>query len=234
MVSGNRWSIVFMMDEADYTKQRKAMVTEQIIARGIHDPLLLEALRQVPRHLFVPPEYVSMAYTDGPLPIGSGQTISQPYIVALMTELLELTGEENVLEVGTGSGYQAAVLAKLAHTVHTVERHSELAEHAEKRLQQLGTTNVQVHVGDGSLGLPKYAPYQAIMVTAAAPGVPQPLLDQLAPSGRLVIPVGSRGAQILERWRREGDAFQRESILSVAFVPLRGEHGWENERWGWF
>ena len=188
---------------------------------------MLEALRRVPRHRFVPAEYADMAYSDGPLPIGQGQTISQPYIVALMSEQLELKGDESVLEVGTGSGYQAAVLAQLAKTVHTIERYIPLAEQAEKVLRELGLNNVTVHVGDGSLGLSKYAPYQAIMVTAAAPAVPQPLLDQLADGGRLVIPVGSHGSQVLERWRREGSRFEQEYTLAVAFVPLRGAHGWK-------
>lgn len=223
-----------MADEAQYARQRKSMVADQIVARGIRDPLLIDALLEVPRHRFVPRENASMAYADGPLPIGQGQTISQPYIVALMTELLKLTGEENVLEVGTGSGYQAAVLARLARQVHTIERHGPLAERAERCLQDLGVTNVQIHVGDGSLGLPKYAPFDAIIVTAAAPKVPQPLLEQLAPAGRLVIPVGASGAQDLQRWRRENDNFEYESVLPVAFVPLRGEHGWKIERWGWF
>lgn len=222
-----------MLDDADFTKQRKAMVRDQIVARGIRDPLLLDALSEVPRHRFVPAEYMDMAYADGPLPIGQGQTISQPYIVALMTELLELTGEEVVLEVGTGSGYQAAILAKLARIVHTIERHGELAERAERILQAIGVTNIQVHVGDGSLGLPKYAPFQAIIVTAAAPGVPQPLFDQLAPGGRLVIPVGASGMQDLQCWKRVGDDFNSKSVLPVAFVPLRGEHGWKEERWRW-
>ena len=222
-----------MADEAHFAKERKAMVANQIAARGIRDPLLLDALREVPRHLFVPREYLDMAYTDGPLPIGQGQTISQPYIVALMTELLKLTGEENVLEVGTGSGYQAAVLSRLARSVHTIERHTELAERAERSLNRLGLTNVQVHLGDGSLGLPEYAPYQAIMVTAASPAIPQPLLEQLAQAGRLVIPVGASGVQDLQCWRREEDSYECESVLPVAFVPLRGEHGWKEERWGW-
>jgi protein-L-isoaspartate(D-aspartate) O-methyltransferase len=220
-----------MFDEASLAKQRKAMLADQIVARGIRDPLLLDALQEVPRHFFVPVEYAHLAYADGPLPIGDGQTISQPYIVALMTELLKLTGEENVLEVGTGSGYQAAILARLARIVHTIERYPDLAERAERLLLSIGTTNVQVHVGDGSLGLPKYAPYDAIIVTAAAPKAPQPLLDQLAPGGRLVIPVGSSGAQDLQSWMRQGDDFDHDSVLPVAFVPLRGEHGWKEERW---
>jgi protein-L-isoaspartate(D-aspartate) O-methyltransferase len=221
-----------MADESYYAGLCKRMVSEQIVARGIRDPLVLDALRAVPRHRFVPPEYADMAYSDGPLPIGQGQTISQPYIVALMTEVLELRGDENVLEVGTGSGYQAAVLAHLAKQVHTIERHAALAERAENILLGLGISNVQVHVGDGSLGLPKYAPYQAIIVTAAAPAVPQPLLDQLDEGGRLVLPVGGTGSQILESWRRQGENFEREAILAVAFVPLRGEHGWKQDHWG--
>lgn len=222
-----------MLDDVDLNRQRKAMVTEQIVARGIRDPLLIDALLAVPRHRFVPPEYADLAYSDGPLPIGDGQTISQPYIVALMTELLRLTGEENVLEVGTGSGYQAAVLARLARIVHTIERHDALAERAERLLKAIGITNVQVHVGDGSLGLPKYAPFDAIIVTAAAPKVPQPLCDQLGEGGRLVVPVGSSGGQDLQVWRREGDDFERESVLPVAFVPLLGEHGWKEDSGRW-
>jgi protein-L-isoaspartate(D-aspartate) O-methyltransferase len=146
-----------------------------------------------------------------------------------MSELLELQGDETVLEIGAGSGYQAAVLAQLAHTVHTMERRPALAEQAKKILKELGNQNVIVHLGDGSLGLPQFAPYQAIMVTAAAPGVPQPLLDQLVDGGRLVIPVGGTGSQMLERWRRLGQNFDQDHILPVAFVPLRGAHGWKEE-----
>jgi protein-L-isoaspartate(D-aspartate) O-methyltransferase len=218
-----------MTTDSYYTHQRQRMVSEQIIARGVRAPRVLEAMRLVPRHYFVPPEYGDMAYRDGPLPIGQGQTISQPYIVALMSELLELQGDETVLEIGAGSGYQAAVLAQLAHTVHTMERRPALAEQAKKILKELGNQNVIVHLGDGSLGLPQFAPYQAIMVTAAAPGVPQPLLDQLVDGGRLVIPVGGTGSQMLERWRRLGQNFDQDHILPVAFVPLRGAHGWKEE-----
>jgi protein-L-isoaspartate(D-aspartate) O-methyltransferase len=149
-----------------------------------------------------------------------------------MTDLLNLTGDETVLEVGTGSGYQAAVLAHLARVVHSIERHAELAEQARSILHQLGYENVHVHVGDGSQGLPEYAPYQGIIVTAAAPRVPQPLLDQLDEGGRLVLPVGSLGGQILERWVRQGNDFMSERLTPVAFVPLRGEHGWEKDYWG--
>ena len=221
-----------MEDEAYYANLRKNMVSEQIVSRGVHDRRLLEALRYVPRHWFVPEEYANIAYTDGPLPIGQGQTISQPYIVALMTELMELEGEENVLEVGTGSGYQAALLGVLARRVHTIERHAALAEKAEQSLMRLGLTNVRVHVGDGSLGLPKYAPFQAIIITAAAPRVPQPLLDQLDEGGRLVLPEGGAGGQMLDRWRRKDGEYKQEHIAPVAFVPLRGQHGWKEDNWG--
>jgi protein-L-isoaspartate(D-aspartate) O-methyltransferase len=224
--------LIEMEDEASYASLRKRMVDDQIISRGIHDEHLLDALRRVPRHWFVPDEYAQIAYSDGPLPIGQGQTISQPYIVALMTELLELQGEENVLEVGTGSGYQAALLAFLARQVHTIERHASLAEKAEMVLVRLGLTNVTVHVGDGSLGLPNYAPFQAIMVTAAAPRVPQPLFDQLDEGGRLVLPEGGLGGQVLDLWRKKGAEFKQEHIAPVAFVPLRGQHGWKESKWG--
>jgi protein-L-isoaspartate(D-aspartate) O-methyltransferase len=216
-----------MSDDPSFTRDRCHMVDTQIINRGVRDPRVLVAMRSVPRHCFVPSEYLNLAYTDGPLPIGSGQTISQPYIVALMSELMELKGDETVLEVGTGSGYQAAVLAELAKEVHTIERHPNLARYAEKILQELAYDNIQIHIGDGSLGLPEYAPFTAIMVTAAAPDAPKTILDQLAENGRLVIPVGSRGGQYLERWRRQGNKFDREEIIPVAFVPLIGEHGWK-------
>jgi len=223
-----------MEDEAYYANLRKNMVSEQIVSRGVHDRRLLEALRYVPRHWFVPEEYANIAYTDGPLPIGQGQTISQPYIVALMTELMELEGDENVLEVGTGSGYQAALLGVLARQVHTIERHATLAEKAEQSLMRLGLTNVRVHVGDGSLGLPEYAPFHAIIITAAAPRVPQPLLDQLAEGGRLVLPEGGAGGQMLDRWRRKDGEFKQEHIAPVAIVPLRGQHGWKEDNWGFY
>jgi protein-L-isoaspartate(D-aspartate) O-methyltransferase len=213
---------------------RERMVKEQLIWRGVRDERLLEAMRAVPRHRFVRKEYQHLAYTDGPLPIGYGQTISQPYIVALMTQMLELEGHENVLEIGTGSGYQAAILAHLASQVHTIERLSALAGRAAALLDELGLLNVHVHTGDGSLGLPDYAPYQAILVTAAAPVVPQALLDQLADLGRMVIPVGGQGGQYLERWVREGAKFDHEEGVPVAFVPLRGRFGWGESSWQGF
>ena len=204
------------------------MVLNQIAARGIKDAGVLEAMRTVPRHVFIPPEYYYAAYADGPLPIGWEQTISQPYIVALMTELLELKGNEKVLEVGTGSGYQAAVLAELAQEVHTIERYPDLARKAEQILKHAGYENVHIHIGDGSRGLLAHSPYDGIIVTAAAPAAPQPLLDQLKDGGKLVIPVGGRGEQYLERWHRRGDEFDSESILPVAFVPLIGDEGWRD------
>ena len=214
-----------------YERERKQMVKDQIERRGLHERRLLTALDSVPRHLFVPEEYRYAAYEDGPLPIGFGQTISQPYIVALMTEFLNLKGNERVLEVGTGSGYQAAILGMLAEEVHTVEFIPELATKADKLLKELGLDNVQVHFGDGSLGWPELAPYQGILVAAAAPQVPKALLDQLEDSGRLVIPVGARGMQILEIWERNGDKFDSKPETAVAFVPLRGEQGWDQKKW---
>ncbi|HEX9028654.1 MAG TPA: protein-L-isoaspartate(D-aspartate) O-methyltransferase [Anaerolineales bacterium] len=216
------------MDEDAYTIPRQRMVKEQLRERDIDDPRVLEAMSLVPRHVFVPPEHRELAYADGPLPIGANQTISQPYMVALMTQLLELSGDEIVLEVGTGSGYQAAVLAHLARRVHTIERHANLARLAARLLADLGLDNVTVHVGDGSRGLPEFSPYQAILVTAAAPQVPPALLEQLAEAGRLVIPVGGQNGQTLERWVRQGPGFKREDHGMVAFVPLLGEFGWQN------
>ncbi|PWH17542.1 MAG: protein-L-isoaspartate O-methyltransferase [Anaerolineae bacterium] len=214
------------MDD-EQTQARRRMVNNQLIPRGIRDPRVLAAFEAIPRHLFVPPEYQSWAYDDAPQPIGHEQTISQPYIVALMSELLSLTGVERVLEVGTGSGYQAAILAKLAAEVHTVELIPALAERARRTLEALNLTNVYVHCADGSLGWPEAAPYQGILVAAAAPAIPPPLLAQLAEAGRLVLPVGARGFQRLEVWRKVGNAFSNETILPVAFVPLRGKHGWK-------
>ena len=215
------------MNEDEFRIARKRMVEEQIAARGVLNPRLLAIMESVPRHLFVPADDLPWAYADGPLPIGYGQTISQPYIVALMTELLQVESTHRVLEVGTGSGYQAAVLGQMAAEVHTVEVIPELAAQAARTLTDLGYTNVHVHAGDGSLGWLETAPYDGILVAAAAPSAPQPLLDQLADGGRLVIPVGSRGFQQLEVWRRTGQEFERQVNLAVAFVPLRGEHGWK-------
>jgi protein-L-isoaspartate(D-aspartate) O-methyltransferase len=211
----------------DYAFERKRMVAEQIAARGLRDPRLLAVMESVPRHCFLPPDELEWAYADGPLPIGHGQTISQPYIVALMTDLLNLTGTERVLEVGTGSGYQAAILGKMAAEVHTVEIIPELARGAQNVLIKQGFVNVQVHPGDGSLGWPEAAPYAGILVAAAAPEVPPTLLDQLAEGGRMVLPVGGRGFQELQVWERRGKKYKHERNIPVVFVPLHGKHGWK-------
>jgi len=213
--------------EDEYRIVRKRMVDEQIAARGVLDQRLLVVMGSVPRHLFVPADDLAWAYSDGPLPIGHGQTISQPYIVALMTKLLQVESMARVLEVGTGSGYQAAVLGQLVEEVHTMELIPELAAQSTRTLAGLGYANIKVHTADGSLGWPEAAPYDGILVAAAAPSAPQPLFDQLADGGRLVIPVGSRGFQYLEVWERKGQEFKRQVNLAVAFVPLRGEHGWK-------
>ena len=212
------------MDQ-DFLAERKLMVSRQLMRGGISDRRVLEAFASIPRHLFVPMEYRKFAYEDRPLLIGFKQTISQPYIVAYMTQSLALTGVERVLEVGTGSGYQAAILSRLVAEVHTVELIPALAERARETLDGLGITNVQVHIGDGSLGWDASAPYDAILVTAAGPRVPKSLLNQLADGGRMILPVGEPGFQNLELWHREGDSFTNEILLSVAFVPLRGREG---------
>jgi len=222
-----------MNDESIYTQECERMVREQLQGRDIHDKRVLTAMRRVPRHHFVSPEHRYLAYADGPLPIGHGQTISQPYIVALMTQLMEIGETDKVLEIGTGSGYQAAILAHLACEVHTVERDKDLARQASDTLKNLGANNVYVYVGDGSKGWPEEAPYDGIIVTAAAPQVPKPLLEQLVDGGRLVLPVGGRGNQFLERWVRHGSKYVREEIAPVAFVPLFGEHGWKDDQWNW-
>jgi len=223
----DRLFTIRMNEESSYYALRQRMVEEQLLERDIRDARVLQAMRDVPRHRFVQAEHAAYAYADGPLPIGLGQTISQPYIVALMTQLLRLTGKEKVLEIGTGSGYQAAVLAGLASEVHTIERYPELGNRAARVLAELGYDNVAVHIGDGSQGLPSLAPYDAIIVTAAAPRAPQVLLDQLEPTGKLVIPVGGRGAQYLEVWEMQVDEWQCEMVLPVAFVPLVGQFGWK-------
>lgn len=204
------------------------MIRYQLISRGIHDPAVLQAMQEVPREEFVDERMKEHAYEDRPLPILQGQTISQPYIVAYMTEALELEAANRVLEIGTGSGYAAAVLSRIVTTVHTVERLAGLAHNARKRLNMLGYENIHVYEGDGSLGWPEHAPYDAIVVTAAAPDVPGALLEQLAIKGRLVIPVGlSTDFQMLVRMRRISEnRFSREDLCGVRFVPLIGAEGW--------
>jgi protein-L-isoaspartate(D-aspartate) O-methyltransferase len=218
-----------MGESKKYKQARERMVEQQMRRRGIRDERVLQAMLSIPRHLFVDPDLRYAAYNDAPLPIRHQQTISQPYIVALMTELLELKGADCVLEVGTGSGYQAAVLAQIAAKVYSLERIHDLAKKARLLLTKLDINNVEIIEVDGTLGLPEHAPYDAIIVTAAAPRVPEPLKDQLADGGRLVVPVGGRMGQMLERWRRNGDDFNQERIAPVAFVPLVGDHGWQSE-----
>ena len=204
------------------------MIEEHLLGRDIRDPLVIRAMREVPREAFVPEEMADLAYEDYPLPIGEGQTISQPYIVVYMTEALELSASDRVLEIGTGSGYAAAVLSRIAATVYTVERIQTLAQSARQRLELLGYTNILVHEGDGTLGWPEHAPYDAIVVTAGAPEVPKPLLGQLAILGRLVIPVGPTPTmQTLVRVRRVAEhEFRSEGLCGVRFVPLIGAAGW--------
>ncbi len=206
--------------------QREEMVERQMRQRGIRDPRVLAAVLAVPRHAFVPAEHIAAAYDDQPLPIGEGQTISQPYMVASMTEALQLSGSERVLEIGTGSGYQTAVLSLLAREVHTVENHPALSAAAQARLQRLGYHNVFFHVGDGTLGWPEAAPFDAIMVTAAAPLIPPPLLAQLAEDGRLLLPLGPAATQELVRIRRKGGETTTERLYPCRFVPLIGQYGW--------
>jgi len=204
------------------SEERKKMVAEQIVSRGVRDPLVLAAMRIVPRHEFVPADVKDSAYRDAPLPIGREQTISQPYIVALMTEALKLEGGEKVLEVGTGSGYQAAVLDEIAGTVYSIEIVPELAERARVTLARLGYTDVRVRTGDGYRGWPEEAPFDAIMVTAAPDHVPKPLLEQLKVGGRLVVPVG-RNRQQLQVWTRTAEGFEPRFSIPVQFVPMTGE-----------
>lgn len=203
-------------------RARSEMVEQQIAARGVKDTRVLDAMRAVPRHLFLPPEQAGHAYEDRPLPIGSGQTISQPYIVAFMTEQLDLSGKDRVLEIGTGSGYQTAVLSRLAAKVFTIEIRPELAEAARERLASLGAKNVEVRAADGYRGWPEEGPFDAILVAAAPERIPPPLLEQLALGGRMVIPVG-RFYQELKVIERTPDGLKESSVLPVRFVPFVGE-----------
>ena len=213
-------------DMAGFEAARERMVREQIADRGVRDPRVLQALRDVPREAFVDASLRDRAYEDRPLPIGHGQTISQPYIVARMCELLALGGGERVLEVGAGCGYQTAVLARLARLVYGVEIVPDLAKRAAENLAQVGVTNAQVECFDGTGGWPEYAPYDGIVVAAGAPRVPVLLLDQLAEGGRLVIPVGPREDQVLTVFRRRGDDFESHREAPVRFVDLVGRYGW--------
>ena len=212
----------------DLAIARERMVADQLRARGITDPRVLTAMGRVPRHRFVEEALAARAYGDYPLPIGEKQTISQPYMVALMTQALELGGGERVLEVGTGSGYQTAILAELAGKVYSVERIRALADRARAILEELGYYNVLIRVGDGTLGWREEAPFDAVLVTAAAPEVPAPLVEQLKPGGRLVIPVGGTTAQVLKSLVKDADGAVRESeLVGCVFVKLVGEQGWQ-------
>jgi protein-L-isoaspartate(D-aspartate) O-methyltransferase len=204
------------------------MVDEQLIARGIHAPQVLAAMRTVPRHLFVEESFQQGAYEDHPIPIGAGQTISQPYMVALMTELLELTKESVVLEIGTGSGYQTAILAELANQVYTIERLAKLAEKVKTLFERLHYPNIHLRVGDGTLGWIEYAPYDRIIVTAGAPSVPEQLFGQLAENGKLVIPVGNRFSQVLQVVTKRNNQITTKTSCHCVFVKLIGKQGWEN------
>ncbi len=217
-----------MSTEDEFRILRERMVDEQLVGHGIVNPHVLESMRTVQRHKFVSADLNHLAYRDSPLPIGERQTISQPYIVALMTQMLRLTGHERVLEIGTGSGYQAAVLCTLCSYVYTLERSPQLAARAAAVLAELGHENVDIHVGDGSQGLPDMAPFDAIIVTAAAPVVPGPLCSQLdSQIGRMVIPVGDRGSQQLQLVIRDNDQWRIERSLPVRFVPLVGRYGFK-------
>jgi protein-L-isoaspartate(D-aspartate) O-methyltransferase len=208
--------------KGDYKTMREGMVEAQIKARGVKEPRVLAAMLKVERHLFVPKDLRPTAYSDQPLPIGESQTISQPYIVALMTELLDLKGEEKVLEVGTGSGYQAAILAELAKEVYTIEIIDKLATSAEKLLLDLGYRNIKVKAGDGYLGWPEAAPFDAIIVTCAPDHIPKPLMDQLREGGRMVIPVGEF-TQELKRIVKRGGKLETTNVIPVIFVPMTGD-----------
>ncbi len=214
----------------DLSIARRQMVERQIKGRGIKDPLVINAMLQIPRHLFVEEALQGQAYSDFPLPIGEKQTISQPYMVAIMTESLLLKGGERVLEIGTGSGYQAAILGKIVSRVFTVERIASLARRARRIIDRIGLNNVNIKVTDGTFGWEEEAPFDGIIVTAGAPSIPQKYLEQLAVGGRLIIPVGDHGAQVLKRViRLESGEFSEESLLDCRFVPLLGKYGWQNE-----
>lgn len=219
---------VKQQDEDWFLMQRQAMVEYQLRARGIGDKRLLVVMGQVARHRFVAPTLEKEAYADHPLPIGEGQTISQPYIVALMSEALSLSGNEKVLEIGTGSGYQTAILAELASTVITIERSSSLSHAAQQRLQRLGHRNVRFLVGDGTVGLPEEAPFDRILATGSLPRIPPELLRQLAENGILVLPVGSKALQRLMQVIRSGSSHTKRDLGACRFVPLIGKEGWSS------
>jgi protein-L-isoaspartate(D-aspartate) O-methyltransferase len=213
----------------DFSKARIKMVEEQIASRGVRDAKLIAAMKKIPRHLFVEEALQNQAYTDHPLPIGEKQTISQPYMVALMTEALLLTGKERVLEIGTGSGYQTAILAELSEKVFSIERIRPLAIRARKLLYELGYFNVEIKIFDGTFGWKEESPFDAILVTAGSPDIPHPLIDQLATGGRLVIPVGDAFVQDLFRVTKTEGRVKKEDLGGCRFVKLIGEYGWKTE-----
>jgi protein-L-isoaspartate(D-aspartate) O-methyltransferase len=216
-----------MPDSEEFAPELAEMIETQLRRRGVSDAAVLAAMEAVPRHEFVPKESRDRAYDDLPLPIGGGQTISQPYIVAAMTAAIHVLPGERVLEIGTGCGYQAAVLSRLAKEVFTVERRPELALSAAERLTLLGYSNVHVHCGDGTLGLPDFAPFDAILVAAAAPRIPGPLLAQLSEGGRMILPVGDTEHQELQLIEKRGDTLRKSALEGCRFVPLVGYHGWQ-------
>jgi protein-L-isoaspartate(D-aspartate) O-methyltransferase len=213
----------------DFPKARVKMVEEQIVSRGVREAKLVAAMKKIPRHLFVEEALQSQAYSDHPLPIGEKQTISQPYMVALMTEAMLLTGKEKVLEIGTGSGYQTAILAELSGKVFSIERIRPLAIRARKLLYELGYFNVEIKIFDGTFGWIEERPFDAIIVTAGSPDIPQPLVDQLAVGGRLVIPVGDAFVQDLFRVTKTEEGIKKEDLGGCRFVKLIGKYGWETE-----
>ncbi|MCF8110383.1 MAG: protein-L-isoaspartate(D-aspartate) O-methyltransferase [Desulfobacteraceae bacterium] len=216
-------------DSPRYKRQREAMVRNQIEARGVSDPKVLEAMRRVPRHLFVNEALRDQAYNDHPLPIGEQQTISQPYIVAMMTEALQVDQEDRVLEIGTGSGYQAAVLAEIAYRVYTIERNRTLYENARKIFEQLGYYNIISRYSDGTIGWREESPFDAIIITAGAPEIPKPLMDQLAIGGRMVVPVGSSFSQKMAKVVKEEQGIHQTDLGGCRFVRLVGQYGWKDD-----
>jgi protein-L-isoaspartate(D-aspartate) O-methyltransferase len=222
--------------ESSMDERREEMVARQIAGRGIHDANVLAAMRAVPREVFVSEEYANYAYDDGPLPIMEGQTISQPYVVALMIQELQIEAEDLVLEIGTGSGYAAAVISRIAAQVYTVERLESLVNYARQKIDALGYDNVHVYHGDGTLGWPEHAPYDAIIVAAGGPEVPAALKEQMAVGGRMIIPVGAeqRAQQLIKVRRTADEAFKERTLSHVRFVPLIGQQGWEKENRKWY
>ncbi|MFH1621879.1 MAG: protein-L-isoaspartate(D-aspartate) O-methyltransferase [Candidatus Omnitrophota bacterium] len=211
----------------DFDSLREEMVEKQLLTREIRDQKVLDVFRKVPRHKFVPEEYLKSSYGDFPLPIGEDQTISQPYIVALMTQLLELKEVDKVLEIGTGSGYQTAILANLAKEIYSLERRESLAKYAKSLLKELGYNNITIRIGDGTLGLEEFAPYDKIIVTAAAPSLPETLKDQLSDNGRIVIPISVGFGQVLNLFIKDKNKLIKKDICGCTFVPLIGKYGYK-------